>query len=200
MAGMISFLTPAAAAAPLPSSAVDATYQRLRVQVFLSIFVGYAAYYLVRKNYSLVMPDVQALYPQHSKAALGAGLTAVSVAYGFSKFLMGSISDQSNPRFFMPLGLLLSCLITAFCGLEKGIYASIPLIVILQALNGWFNGLGWAPCGKTMVHWCSQLPAKTVGDHYCGGVAPFDRLDAHRGISGDGEFYDMRTFIGLNWG
>jgi OPA family glycerol-3-phosphate transporter-like MFS transporter len=29
-------------------------------------------------------------------------------------------------------------------------------MVVLQTLNGWFNGMGWAPCGKTMVHWFSS--------------------------------------------
>ena len=65
--------------------------------MFLSIFFGYAAYYLVRRNYSLVMPDVSALHPEYSKAALGTGLTAVNVAYGFSMFPMDSVSDRSNP-------------------------------------------------------------------------------------------------------
>src|SRR2546429_4274594 len=36
-----------------------------------------------------------------------------SIAYGLSKFLMGSVSDRSNPRYFMPLGLLLSSAIMA---------------------------------------------------------------------------------------
>jgi len=28
-------------------------------------------------------------------------------------------------------------------------------MIALQTLNGWFNGMGWPPCGKTMVHWWS---------------------------------------------
>ena len=31
----------------------------------------------------------------------------------------------------------------------------MTLIILLQALNGWFNGMGWPPSGKTMVHWFS---------------------------------------------
>jgi OPA family glycerol-3-phosphate transporter-like MFS transporter len=37
----------------------------------------------------------------------------------------------------------------------KEIYLSLTLMIVLQTLNGWFNGMGWAPCGKTMVHWFS---------------------------------------------
>ncbi|MDI5821599.1 hypothetical protein MJI95_23110, partial [Salmonella enterica subsp. enterica serovar Kentucky] len=34
---------------------IDPTYRRLRWQIFLGIFFGYAAYYLVRKNFALAM-------------------------------------------------------------------------------------------------------------------------------------------------
>lgn len=138
-----------------PIDRTDAEYRRLRRQVFVAIFIGYAAYYLVRMNFSLAIPDILREYPQYTKAQLGTAMTALSIAYGLSKFLMGSVSDRSNPRWFMPVGLLLSAGITASFGLFKGIYASLTLIIVLQALNGWFNGMGWPASGKTMVHWFS---------------------------------------------
>ena len=152
---MFSILRPAPEIAPLPAAQVDAEYKRLRRQIFIGIFIGYAAYYLVRKNFSLAMPDILRDYPQYSKAQLGTAMTGLSIAYGFSKFLMGSVSDRSNPRYFLPLGLLLSCAILFVFGFVKGVYLSLTAMVVLQTLNGWFNGMGWAPCGKTMVHWFS---------------------------------------------
>jgi MFS transporter, OPA family, glycerol-3-phosphate transporter len=152
---MISFLRPAPAIERLPADRIDPEYRRLRWQVFAGIFIGYAAYYLVRKNFALAIPDILKEFPQHSKAELGSAMTGLSIAYGVSKFLMGSVSDRSNPRWFMPLGLLGSCAVLLVCGFVKEIYASLFLIVALQTLNGWFNGMGWAPCGKTMVHWWS---------------------------------------------
>ena len=134
---------------------VDLVYRRHRRSVFAGIFAGYAAYYLVRNNLALALPDILAEYPQHSKAELGLPLTALAIAYGVSKFLMGSVSDRSNPRIFLPLGLLLSCALMAVSGLVKGIYASLPLVVVLQTMNGWVQGMGWPPCGKLMVHWFS---------------------------------------------
>jgi OPA family glycerol-3-phosphate transporter-like MFS transporter len=68
---------------------------------------------------------------------------------------MGSVSDRSNPKYFLPLGLLLSCAIMAVSGAFKAIYASLALVVVLQIVNGWVQGMGWPPCGKTMVHWFS---------------------------------------------
>jgi OPA family glycerol-3-phosphate transporter-like MFS transporter len=139
----------------LPAPQVDREYRRHRRSVFAGIFAGYAAYYLVRNNFALAIPDVLAEYPQHSKAELGLALTGLSIAYGISKFLMGSVSDRSNPKYFLPLGLLLSCAVMFVSGIAKPIYASVALVVALQTLNGWVQGMGWPPCGKTMVHWFS---------------------------------------------
>jgi OPA family glycerol-3-phosphate transporter-like MFS transporter len=150
---MIGFLKPAPHVARVATERADPLYRRLRRQVFLGIFVGYAAYYLVRNNLALAIPDILKEHPEYSKAMLGTALTGLSVAYGISKFLMGSVSDKSNPRRFLPLGLILSCSILFVCGTVKAVFASLVLLTVLQTLNGWVQGMGWPPCGKTMVHW-----------------------------------------------
>src|SRR5215213_10330909 len=110
-------------------SPVDRDYRRNRRQVFAGIFLGYAAYYLVRNNLALAIPDILREYPQHSKTELGLALTGLSLSYGLSKFLMGAVSDRSNARYFLPLGLLLSCAIMATTGLVKGIFSSLALLI-----------------------------------------------------------------------
>ena len=152
---MIDFLKPAPAAVPLAGAEIDLTYRRERRRVFTAIFLGYAAYYLVRNNLALAIPDILRDYPQYSKAQLGTALTGLSLAYGVSKFLMGSVSDRSNPKYFLPLGLILSCGIMATTGLVKSVFSSLTLLIVLQSVNGWVQGMGWPPCGKTMVHWFS---------------------------------------------
>lgn len=147
------FLPPSAD--DLPDDRVGPEYKRLRRQVFAGIFIGYASYYLVRKNFALAIPDILENYPQYTKAQLGTVMAGLSIAYGVSKFLMGSVSDRSNPRWFMPVGLLLSCAILFVFGFVKAVYASLALMIVLQALNGWAQGMGWPPCGKIMVHWFS---------------------------------------------
>jgi OPA family glycerol-3-phosphate transporter-like MFS transporter len=152
---MIGVFKPAPDVARRPAEHVDGAYRGLRRRVFLGIFAGYAAYYLVRNNLALAIPDILAERPEYSKAMLGTALTGLSIAYGLSKFLMGSVSDKSNPKYFFPLGLLLSAGIMAVCGLVKGIFASLFVLIALQTLNGWVQGMGWPPCGRTMVHWFS---------------------------------------------
>ncbi|MGE3507359.1 MAG: phosphoglycerate transporter protein PgtP [Vicinamibacterales bacterium] len=151
----LGVLAPAPSVEPLPAERIDPEYRRLRRQVFVGIFVGYAAYYLVRNTLALAIPDLLKAYPQYSKAQWGLALTGLSVAYGLSKFLMGAVSDRSNPKHFLPLGLLCSAGIMFVSGTVKIVFESLALVILLQVINGWVQGMGWPPCGKLMVHWWS---------------------------------------------
>ena len=150
---MIGFLKPAAHRPPLPEDRADAAYKRLRFQVFMGIFIGYAGYYLVRKNFSLAMPYL--VEEGYSKTDLGLALSGVSIAYGLSKFIMGNVSDRSNARVFMSLGLFCSALIMIFMGTVPLATGSVTIMFILLLMNGWFQGMGWPPSGRVMVHWFS---------------------------------------------
>ena len=102
---MFGIFKPKAHIERLPSDKIDSVYSRLRWQLFIGIFVGYAGYYLVRKNFSLAMPYL--IEQGFSRGDLGVALAAVSIAYGLSQFLLGSVSDCSNPRYFLSGGLLM---------------------------------------------------------------------------------------------
>ena len=54
---MFAFFRPAAHQAPLPDEQIDDTYKRLRWQIFAGIFIGYAGYYLLRKNFKFDPDD-----------------------------------------------------------------------------------------------------------------------------------------------
>ncbi|ADY53428.1 glycerol-3-phosphate transporter [Pseudopedobacter saltans DSM 12145] len=148
-----SFLNPAPHKPLLEAEKIDPTYKKLRFQVFLGIFLGYAGYYLVRKNFTLAMPDL--LEQGYSKADLGWALSGVSIAYGLSKFLMGNVSDRSDARKFLTIGLVLSALTMIVMGTVPFATSSILMMFILLFINGWFQGMGWPPCGRVVVHWFS---------------------------------------------
>jgi MFS transporter, OPA family, glycerol-3-phosphate transporter len=151
--GTLNFLKPAPHRELLPASEIDADYKKKRLQVFLGIFIGYAGYYLVRKNFSLAMPDL--VERGFSKGELGFALSGVSIAYGISKFLMGNVSDRSNARIFLPLGLLLSALTMIAMGMFTFAISSVSIMFALLFINGWFQGMGWPASGRVMVHWFS---------------------------------------------
>jgi OPA family glycerol-3-phosphate transporter-like MFS transporter len=145
--------SPAPHKGQLPAEEVDPRYKALRWQVFIGIFLGYAGYYLVRKNFSLVMPDLVKL--GYSKSALGFALSAGGIAYGLSKFLMGNVSDRSNARYFLSIGLVLSATCMIIMGTMSWATSSVVIMFSILLVNGWFQGMGWAPCGRVVVHWFS---------------------------------------------
>ncbi len=150
---MIGFLKPPRHHPQLPEERIGAAYTRLRWQVYSGIFVGYAGYYLVRKNFSLAMPYL--IEEGYSRTELGFALSGVAITYGLSKFIMGSVSDRSNARNFMTAGLVMSSLVMIAMGLVPAATASVSVMFVLLLANGWFQGMGWPPSGRTMVHWFS---------------------------------------------
>ena len=156
---MWKLLTPPAYKAEQTGPEADARYKKLRWQVFLGIFIGYAGFYIVRKNFSMAIPMLANF--GFEKGELGIVLSMNAIAYGFSKFIMASISDRSNARTFLPLGLIMAAISMLFMivpiqwiGADHKSFA-ILLMAALNFLVGWFNGMGWPPCGRVMTHWFS---------------------------------------------
>jgi OPA family glycerol-3-phosphate transporter-like MFS transporter len=151
---MIGIFKPAKHIDPVDDDEVDLNYKKLRLQVFLGIFIGYAGYYLVRKNFSLAIPSL--VEEGFSRTELGFALSGVAIAYGLSKFIMGSVSDRSNARVFMSFGLMASALCMIFMGTSAIALSSVWIMFFILLVNGWFQGMGWPPSGRIMVHWFSQ--------------------------------------------
>ncbi len=151
---MFKFLAPPPAADPVPEEQVNSKYKKLRLQVFGGIFVGYAGYYLVRKNFALVTNDL--VNEGFNEGELGLAMSFLAIAYGLSKFLMGNVSDRSNARTFMALGLILSGIVMFIFGWFPFATSSVFFMGLLLFANGWFQGMGWPPSGRVMVHWFSM--------------------------------------------
>lgn len=157
----MNFFPPPAAHKPeLPPETVKSIYRWERIKVFIGIFLGYAAYYLVRKNFSFAVPELQKL--GFSKGELGIAASALSMAYGLSKFIMGNVSDRSNARYFLSIGLVLSALTMILMGFVPFATSSIAVMFGLLFINGWFQGMGWPACGRVVAHWYSVRERGTV--------------------------------------
>ena len=155
---MARFLDPPKPKAQIPAEKVDKEYKAMRLKVFLGAFLGYAAYYLVRKNLSLAAPDMinDGIL---DAGKVGLAMSAVSIAYAFSKFVMGSVSDRSDARKFLCVGLILSALTMMAVGIipfGPNTAVNTIIIFVLMLIVGWLSGFGWPPCGRIMAHWFSQ--------------------------------------------
>lgn len=135
-----------------PEGEVERVYPWFRWQALEATFIGYALFYLVRGNtISVVTLEMQNSLG-YSKEMIGNISAITAFSYGLSKFIMGSVSDQSDPRRFMSFGLLL----TALCNFAFGASTSYNVHFWLWGLNGFFQGMGWPPCGRVIGHWFSE--------------------------------------------
>ncbi len=151
------FLRPAPHIARVSQEQVQRTYPKLRWRILESTFIGYATFYLVRNNLPVVSKEMgHALI--YSKDQIGDMLAVMVAVYGLGRFVMGSLSDRSNPRYFMSLGLLL----TAACNFAFSAASSYPAHLALWAVNGLAQSMGWAPCGRSLSHWYSIRERGTV--------------------------------------
>ncbi|WP_139414924.1 MFS transporter [Chlamydia abortus] len=130
---------------------VKKQYKYWRIRIFYSMFIGYVFYYFTRKSFTFAMPTLMTDLG-FDKAQLGIIGSTLYISYGVSKFVSGVISDQSNPRYFMALGLI----VTGFTNIFFGISSSILLFALWWGLNGWFQGWGWPPCARLLTHWYSK--------------------------------------------
>lgn len=169
------------AAAPhikqLPDDEVRRRYPKYRWRVMEATFLGYATYYLLRSNnLSVVAKDIQDTL-HYTKSDIGMLMAVTAATYGIGKFFMGAWSDRSDARKFMSLGLLL----TALCNFAFGAAGNFNLHLLLWALNGLVQGMGWPPCGRSMGHWFSERErgltfsiwntSHNVGGGVCGYIA-----------------------------
>ena len=139
-------------APPITDPAVVArTYRIWRVRVMYTLLLGYAAYYLTRKN----LPGAASALAgelHYSNAQIGLLGTLLYVTYGIGKFAHGVIGDHTNPRLLMAAGLLLS----AGCNVLFGLSSSLAALGLFWALNGWFQSMGVAPCARLLASWYSR--------------------------------------------
>lgn len=127
---------------------LDAQYRHWRIRIFAGLFGGYALYYFTRKSFTYAMPILMADLG-YERYQLGMVTTALSIAYAISKFTSGVLTDRTNPRYVMGLGLILS----GVCNFLFGFSSSLLAFTVLWGLNGWFQGFGAPPCARLLISW-----------------------------------------------
>lgn len=126
-------------------------YRYWRIRIFYTMYIGYVFYYFTRKSFTFVMPFLMDDLG-FDESQLGFLGTVLAISYGISKFTSSILSDKSNPRYFMSIGLIL----TGIMNIAFGLSSSLLFFAIFWGLNGWFQGCGWPPCARLLTHWYSQ--------------------------------------------
>ncbi|KEI04902.1 MFS transporter [Clostridium botulinum] len=148
---MFNFLKSAPKKSRLPEEKIASTYKLYRIRMFLMIFIGYTGYYLVRKNFAVASPFLMTHF-DFSKTQIGLISSGLAIAYGLSKFILGGLSDKSNVKYFIGIGLLASSIVSILMGFASSVW----LFLILMVCNGFFQGMGAPPCSIVIGKWFSQ--------------------------------------------
>src|SRR5580658_5542075 len=130
--GFLGIFQPAPCAAVMLTDPqeIAAKYRRWQTRVLIFSIIGYATFYFVRKNYSVVQPMIGKELGI-SKQGLGLILTLHGVVYGISKFLNGFLADRANACVFMATALIASALLNIWFGLGS----TLVLFVVIWMLN-----------------------------------------------------------------
>jgi len=130
------------------SRSEDARLAYWQRRVFAVGWVTYASYYLTRLNFSAALPGIVEEF-RYSKLALGLIGSGFSVVYAFGQVANGWLAGRMGSRRLVTLGLLASSLINLLFGFTDLLAA----MMVLWALNGYFQSMGWTPMVKALAEW-----------------------------------------------
>jgi OPA family glycerol-3-phosphate transporter-like MFS transporter len=123
-------------------------FQHWQKRVFLVLWITYASFYLGRINFSVALPGIMAEFGWN-RAQVGAIGTALFWAYAIGQFINGQLGDRLGARLLITIGLTVS----AFMNLLFGFSQALGIMIIIWAINGYVQSMGWAPSIKTLANW-----------------------------------------------
>lgn len=130
---------------------IAALFNNRRWKVFTSITLGYALFYVLRLNFSVIKKPLMSAGILNAQQ-LGVMGSVFFATYGIGKFVNSFLADRMNNKKFFALGLFLSSIVSVLMGFTN---EYLPLVV-LWGINGWFQSFGAGPCIVSLNQWFSQ--------------------------------------------
>ena len=127
-----------------------------RKHILMTTWIAYASFYLCRTNISIAIPGIMAEFAI-TKTQMGGVLSSLFIAYAIGQFINGQFADKFGARKMITIGILLSAVMNIIFGFIGGI---LILMMVVWALNGYFQSMGWSSCVKTIANW---FPLKRRG-------------------------------------
>jgi len=130
---------------------IATAFNKIRWQVFTSITLGYALFYVLRLSFSVIKKPLMAAGVLDAQQ-IGVMGSVFFATYGIGKFTNSFLADRMNNKRFFAMGLFMSSIISVSMGFVN---SYVPLVV-LWGLNGWFQSYGAGPCIVSLNHWFSN--------------------------------------------
>ncbi len=154
-----------------PANEAAARRRALQARAFTLTWLGYASYYLTRKNFSVVKNRL------HEELGISVGALAgidtfYLVLYAVGQFLCGGLGDRFGARRMLAFGMFASAAGAVVFGLSSTWW----ILALAFGLNGVFQATGWPNSVKAMTPWLARRSRGFVMGIWCtnyqvGGLA-----------------------------
>lgn len=122
-------------------------------RIFWLCWVAYACAYFCRVNLPVALPAIAANCGW-GRIALGAVGSSFFWTYAGGQVVNGYLGDRVSSRWLVGIGLGASALINLCFGFAR----SLPLMIVLWGLNGYFQSMLWGPIMRTLAVWLPDRP------------------------------------------
>lgn len=120
-------------------------------RIFVLCWGAYTFAYLCRLNLSVAIPLIEE-YMAFDKTSLGLIGGSFFWVYAFGQLINGRLGDKLKSRYFVFVGLFISAVVNILFGYSTNLF----FMIILWALNGYFQSILWGPLIKTLYQWFPQ--------------------------------------------
>ena len=125
-------------------------FKRWQLKIFVIAWITYALFYLTRANLSIAVPGIMDEYG-YTKTMLGSVGSALFATYAIGQFINGQLGDKFGARKLVTIGIIVS----ALANIAFGFTTTIFMMILLWAINGYFQATGWPLNVKTLANWFS---------------------------------------------
>ncbi|XP_057314390.1 probable hexose phosphate transport protein isoform X2 [Hydractinia symbiolongicarpus] len=137
----------------------NASFNLWRNILLVNAFLGYCLFYVTRRTCLYSMPMLlQDTALSFNTEAFGLMNSTQMVFYSVGKIICGILADKTRPKIIFTVGLVLVGLIN----ISFGFSTSVLMFIVLQALNGLFQGCGWAPIAVLIKRWYHPTELGTI--------------------------------------
>jgi OPA family glycerol-3-phosphate transporter-like MFS transporter len=117
-------------------------------KMLLLTMLCYVFFYTGRHNFGWAA-KAMALELDVTYEMIGWVSFSMLIGYALGQLINGNLADKFSPRIMMPLGGLLSVATNLAISFAHG----FPAVLVLWALNGFFQSMAWAPGSRLISNW-----------------------------------------------
>jgi len=127
------------------------SFRKQQWKMLLVTMVCYLFFYTGRHNFGWAVTGM-AKDLDISYTRIGWISFSMLIGYSIGQLINGNLADKLSSRFMVPTGAFLSIMANVAISFSH----SSDMILILWALNGYFQSMAWAPGSKVISNWWSK--------------------------------------------